>query len=188
LLSYFGFLNESKGCLYLVEAVAALVSQGVKVTLVMIGGKTGASDRTNSSYGARVDASIMAHGITNHVVSTGFISDNEVSDYFLASDICVLPYMDGASLRRGTLMAALQHGRAIVTSTPESLSPELEGIAEFVPVGDSDAIAKQVLNLWRNPARRKQLERAASLRSREFAWDSIAERTVTFYKDVLNEQ
>ncbi len=41
----------------------------------------------------------------------------EVSANLLAADCAVLPYREGASLRHGSLMAALAHGLPIVSTT-----------------------------------------------------------------------
>ena len=181
LISYFGFLNESKGGLVLVEALARLVQQGIPARLVMIGGRAGASDPTNWAYGERVDAFIAQQGLADRVHWTGFVDDQTVSAYFYASDLTALPYLDGVSLRRGTLMAALAHGRAIVTTTPQSAAPELDGVVETVPAGDASALAEAILRLWRDADRRRTLEAAALKASRHFGWESIARRTLDFY-------
>ncbi len=188
LISYFGFLNESKGGLVLVEALAQLVEQGIPARLVMIGGRAGASDPTNWVYGERVDALIAQHALSERVHWTGFVDDQTVSACFYASDLTALPYLDGASLRRGTLMAALAHGRAIVTTTPQARVPELEGVVETVPPGDATALAEAILRLWRNADRRRMLETAALQASRHFSWEGIARRTLDFYATLLEGQ
>lgn len=182
LISYFGFLNESKGGLVLVEALAYLVEQGIPAHLVMIGGRAGSSDPTNVRYGERVDALIDKHNLSNRVHWTGFVEDDMVSANFLASDLTALPYLDGVSLRRGTLMAALAHGRAIITTHPETDAPELEDVVKTVPPANPDALAGAILSIWHDPKKREQLERAAKQTNDDhFTWSSITRQTIEYF-------
>jgi glycosyltransferase involved in cell wall biosynthesis len=187
LIAYFGFLNESKGGLVLVEALAQLAARGVPARLVMIGGRAGASDPTNRAYGERIDALIAATGLGERVHWTGFVADEQVSAHFLASDVTALPYLDGVSLRRGTLMAALAHGRAIVTTQPQTSAPELENVVETIPRGDAGALADCIEALWRSPSRRQALESAAARAAGRFSWAGIAQETLAFYGDILRQ-
>ncbi len=186
LISYFGFLNESKGGLDLIEALSRLAAQGIPVHLVMIGGRAGDSDPTNARYGAQVDELIKQHGLAARVHWTGFVEDEQVSAYFYASDITVLPYLDGASLRRGTLMAALVHGRAIVTTKPQIKTPELEGAVVTVPTGNPESLARVISHLWQAPHSRRRLERAAEHAARYFSWENIAHRTLEFFSELVS--
>jgi glycosyltransferase involved in cell wall biosynthesis len=185
LVSYFGFLNESKGGLVLVEALACLVADGLPAHLVMIGGRAGASDPTNLEYGRRVDEAIARHGLESRVHWTGFVDDPAVSANFLASDVTALPYLDGVSLRRGTLMAALAHGRAIVTTHPDHPIPELDDALVTVPPGDPATLADALAELWHNPARRRTLQHAATGAAQLFTWESIAQRTLDLYRELI---
>ena len=183
LISYFGFLNETKGGLTLIQALAELVRGGVDAQLVMIGGRAGASDPTNQEYGRRVDEAIAANGLSERVHWSGFVDDAAVSGLFFASDITAHPYAEGASLRRGTLMAALAHGRAIVTTRP--VSAELKGAVEAVEPGDPTALGAAMRGLWEDSARRELLERAALAASAQFTWASIARSTLDYYQEIL---
>lgn len=185
LISYFGFLNETKGALTLVDALDLLVQSGIDAHIVMIGGRAGASDPTNFDYGQRVDQQIEGLGLQNRVSWSGFVDDAAVSSYFYASDITALPYSDGASLRRGTLMAALAHGRAIVTTSPAA--PELAGVVETVSPGNSSALARMLTTLWQDMNRRALLEQAAARASEQFSWHGIAQVTSSFYQELIGE-
>ncbi len=179
LISYFGFLNETKGALTLVEALSQLVAQGIDAQVVMIGGRAGASDPTNRDYGKRVDEAVKRLGLSERIRWSGFVDDVAVSEYFFASDLTALPYADGASLRRGTLMAALAHGRAIVTTRP--VSPELDGVVQAVPPGDPVALAGMIAEVWRDSQARSALERAALKASHQFGWAGIAHSTFDYF-------
>ncbi len=103
-----------------------------------------------------------------------------------AADVCVLPYRDGASFRRGSFMAALAHGRPIVSTEPRAPVPELhhgENIL-LAPPDDVSALAAQVATLINNPAQRTALGAAALQLSGEFGWDAIARRTLEVYHDL----
>ncbi|MHB1294787.1 MAG: glycosyltransferase family 4 protein [Anaerolineae bacterium] len=183
LLSYFGFLNASKGGEELVAAVDLLVRAGRDVRLLMIGGAVGASDATNRAYLARVEESIHERGLDQRVIWTGYLAPDEVSAALTSSDLCVLPYRDGVSFRRGSFMAALAHGVPVVTTQPALALPELHhGVNVWlVPPSDPAALAAGVAHLADHRAIAGRLGVQAARLSQEFGWPHIAERTVQVY-------
>ncbi len=201
LLCYFGFLNESKGGETLIRALAELPN----AKLLMLGGQTGVSDPTNERYLARVKQLIDDLHLTPRVIWTDFMPQAQVSAHFCASDICVLPYRDGASYRRGTFMAALAHGMAIVT-TAENLTPNLlppstmlemrigglpplcdgENVV-LVPPDAPHAIADAVRRIAANPELSEKLRRGARATAEFFTWDKIADAHLALYKQLLHK-
>ena len=183
-IGYFGFLNATKGALDLVEAASRLQASGLDPWLLFIGGLTGASDVTNRRYADAVHQAATQRGLGQRVAYTGFVSDADVSRAFYACDICALPYRDGASYRRGSLMAALAHGCAIVTTEP---ALPVAGLSEgdnvvLVPPAQPEALAAALTGLARDPARRAEFgERARSL-ARRFEWGAIARETLAVYR------
>lgn len=187
LISYFGFLNESKGAVTLINALAHLVNHGVSAHVIMIGGRAGASDPTDFAYGQQVDAAIAAADLGDRVHWSGFVEDDQVSAHFYASDVTALPYNDGVSLRRGTLMAALAHQRAIVTTIPKSPVPELENAVVTVAENDPFALAQAIRNLWLDEPQRTALQLAAKNTAAHFTWDTITRNTIEFFTSVVNQ-
>lgn len=183
LLGYFGFLNQSKGPDLLVEALAQL---DPAVQLVFIGGPTGDSDAANRPFQAQVARQIAALGLTGRVHHTGFMPDPEVSAHLAACDLIVLPYRDGVSLRRGTLMAALAHGCPLLTTAPTDGSAELiDGLhARLVPPGDAAVLAAAARALLADPDLRAQLGRGAAALAQRFGWPEIAARSADFYAQI----
>lgn len=185
LLGYFGFLNESKGADTLLEA---LVQLDERVHLVFIGGRTGDSDPdNNSAFFEQLDAQIERLGLMDRVHWTGFVDDQQVSQMMASADLMVMPYRDGVSLRRGTLMAVLAHGRPLITTEPQVATPELvhgENIW-LVPPDDSVALSKAVTQLRDQPELCTRLSVGASTLSQQFRWDKIALETEAFFQRIL---
>lgn len=182
LLGYFGFLNHSKGGDVLVQAVAALVERRAPVRLVLIGGAAGASDPTDAAFAAQVERLIRRHGLENRLQRTGFVPTPEVSAHLLACDAVVLPYRDGASLRRGSLMAALAHGCAVVTTRPAASVAELrEGEnVRLVPPDSPEALVLAISALLDAPDLRARLGAQARATAAQFGWGAIARRLLDF--------
>ncbi len=187
LLCYFGFLNESKGGEELMQALAQLVAAGVPAHLLMIGGQVGASDPTNHAYLLRVQALVETYGLSDRVRWTGFTAAAEVSANFFASDIAVLPYRDGASFRRGSLMAAIAHGLPVISTQPLVTIPELQDgeNIRLVPVRSPEALAEAAQQLWQQPALLSKLGQGARLLAGQFSWDSIADRHLEIYRELV---
>lgn len=186
LLAYFGFLNESKGGETLIRAFHKLAVEspaGMNPHLLMIGGQVGSSDPTNRAYLDHIEALIAQLGLDERVHRTGYTPPEEVSANLLAADVCVLPYRDGASFRRGSFMAALAHGRPIVSTHPRVSLPEL-GDGEnvlLVPPDDPDALAAAVARLAADLTLRRRIGDGAGELARKFTWEHIAARTADLF-------
>lgn len=186
-VGYFGFLNASKGIETLLQGIKIARGNGLPVKLLMIGGRTGTSDPTNIVFAREIDELIERLDLSDHVHWTGFVDDEQVSGHLKAVDMVALPYRDGVSFRRGSLMAALTHGCAIITTRPEFNTPELEGdrAARLIPPDSPTALAVAIEDLAENPALCEQMSRSAAALAAQFTWDTIAARTSEFFEQLL---
>lgn len=182
-LAYFGFLNRSKGGLVLIRALHRLAQSRANVHLLMIGEQVGASDTSNFAYLQEVKKLIRKLGLEHRVQWTGHQPDAEVAADLNACDVLLMPYTDGASLRRGTLMAGLANGCAIVTTTPASPMPELVDGRDLllVPPENEQALAAAVERIATDPVLASRLRANARARSTQFGWESIAQAHVALY-------
>ncbi len=121
---------------------------------------------------------------------TGFTDPPEVSANLLAADCAVLPYREGASLRHGSLMAALAHGLPIVsTEVPAAVraDPGLFPLpvngesALLTPPDDPASLAAAVTRLMTEDGLAARLGAASAALARAFAWDVIARRHLDLY-------
>ncbi len=186
LLGYFGFVSESKGADAL---IAVLPKLDEAAHLVFIGGQTGSSDSgSNRAFLEQLHDQINSLGLEGRVHWSGFLSDRDVSIYLNAADLMVMPYRDGVSLRRGTLMAALAHGRPLVTTAPARPIPELVHGQNvwLTPVDDPDALSDAIQRLADNPELRRRLGEGAMQLAQLFTWDKIAAQTAEFYQSLVD--
>ena len=190
LLAYFGFLNESKGGEELIEALARLRQQGLDARLLLIGGDVGHADPTNAAYAREVQILIESYGLADFVERTGYVGLSEVSACLLAADVAVMPYRDGVSFRRTTLIAALQHGCPVVSTTPAdaALIPEIKpgGNMLLAPPRDPVALAQTITRLAEDDILRQKLSQGARQLGDLFQWDKIAAQTATLYQTLIN--
>lgn len=194
-LGYFGFLNASKGGMLLLGGLAALRAAGRDARLVMIGGAVGASDPTNATYLGAFRANAETMGVADALHWTGHLPAPQVSAWLHAADQVVLPYGDGASYRRGSLLAALAHGRPVVTTTPApplpgwrpgpddaDPPPLVDGVHVLLcPADDAAALGAAVLRLAADPDLAASLGRGARKLAAAFGWAAIAARHADLY-------
>lgn len=191
LLAYFGFLNESKGGEELIEALALLRQQGIEVHLLFIGGEVGQADPTNVAYARRLQRLIDQWGLAGYIHRTGYIEQAEVSANLLAADAVVMPYRDGVSFRRTTLIAALKHQCPVVSTTPRGSTLILEVHAGenmlLAPPHDAVGLARTIAPLASEPELRQRLSLGAKALGNLFDWAKIAEATFKLYQEILSE-
>ena len=108
---------------------------------------------------------IAAHPSTaSRVMDTGFLSVSDVSHHIAACDVMMQPFPDGVTTRRTSVMAALAHSRAVITTSgrlTEPLWAESQAVA-IHEVGDLTAFTKLAQQLCEDPAQRSLLGRKAN--------------------------
>lgn len=194
----FGFANASKGMDVLLRAAERLVRAQVPLRLLLIGDEVGSSDPRNRDTAAAMRELARALDLERCITRTGHLAPEEVSVAMAAADVAALPYTDGASLRRSSLLACLAHGLPVVTTEPaptpavpphhavppfdtaEALRIDRRVVAT-VPRGDDAALAREIYRLLDDPPRRRALAAAGPALVRLLDWRRIAQATISVY-------
>jgi glycosyltransferase involved in cell wall biosynthesis len=191
LAGHFGFVNRTKGVDVLVEALRRLVDGGRDVTLLMIGDPLGSSDATNAAYLDAVRRQVTAAGLGGRVRWTGYCPPAEVAGWLRCLDVAVLPFSEGASRRRTSILAAWAQGVPVLTTTPESPDPAgSDGLAGAVtvPPGDPAALAAALGDVLDGPAHRAALARAGLEVAGAYGWPVVTTATLDLYAAALSRR
>jgi glycosyltransferase involved in cell wall biosynthesis len=185
-VGFFGFLTADKGIDDLLDALER--PDMTETQLLVISGDLATTDTTNRQYRDELRTRLEEAQIPVKV--TGYLPRQEVADALAAVDVIALPYRAGASLRSGTLLAALQSGTPVVTTDPrpgDTLAPFAPGESIWlVPVSETDFLHEAIHLLRQEPSLRDRLAKNAAAASCEFTWSSIAERHIEVYSRVLD--
>jgi glycosyltransferase involved in cell wall biosynthesis len=176
-LGTFGFPSPGKGLETLFQAIRLLNDSSV-VHLVCVG-ETREEDRR---YRSELDALAQRLKLDQCLHWLGRVPEREVADLLLGADAYIVPYDDGASLRRGTLMAGFQIGIPIVTTAPRYADPSLrpgETILS-IPHKSPEALAHCIRSLLADPALQARLRQGTGKVASQFDWNTIAEQYVQF--------
>lgn len=183
LLVYFGMFYPGKGIHMLCEAARLLLlKHNLDFKLLVIGG--GIADL--SEYIRQKKKLVQFFGLQDKVIFTGKIPTAEVSVLLNASRMVVLPFVAGVSDRRGSLMAALAHHKAVVTTKPALPIDGFKNRENLIWPDEADAVnlAETIRQVFDNPILREKLEKGATSLSRNYLWSDIASKTQQFFHSV----
>jgi glycosyltransferase involved in cell wall biosynthesis len=182
LIAYFGLISRSKGIDTLVQALTHLPEA---FRLLVIGGEaTAPQDR---AFAGEVLKQIAAAQLEGRVHMTGYCDEATVSAHLLASDLAALPFVDGASFRRGSLLATLAHGVPTIT-TPGAAALTNKTHVLLTPAGDAAALADAIALLASDPTLRARLSAGGAALAAQFSWEEIARRHEEVYGEVVERK
>jgi glycosyltransferase involved in cell wall biosynthesis len=182
-IAYFGLISTSKGVELLLDAVASAAVRGLSdFRLLLIGGEASTTDGEGFGADGDLAAALRARGLTERTSVTGALSAAAVAAHLAAADLAVLPYRDGASWRRGSLLAALTAGLPTITTVPQvgydaaGALPTLTDGADvaLASPGDVQALAAAISRLAADPAGRARLAAGGRVVAARFDWTTIA--------------
>ena len=126
---------------------------------------------------------VAKHDLEERVRWTGKVDADRVSRILQATDLYVVPYDAGVSIRRGTLMAGLAHGLPVVSTESWLDSAYLRNgdNISLVPPRDPEALAGRIVDLSCDPSHSARLALGAREIARRFTWPEIARATRGFF-------
>lgn len=179
IISYFGFINPSKGLETLFRALSQL-NKDYKLLII-----------SNYDSRDRYHRSLKQLGkdlaIDDKIFWMHNPSETEVSAYLQASNLCILPFNDGVSLRRTSFLAALAHGLPLITTkasaTPASLR-DGENVLLTEP-GNADQLLGAIKKFDNSKKLRQKLYQGSKELFQRYSWEILTKQIEGIYRKVL---
>ena len=175
IITCFSIIRPNKGLEDVVEAGRLLQAQGSTVRIRVIGAvKLGFED-----YFDKLKAA--SEGLPIDWI-TG-LDDETLSRVLAGTRLAYLPFPDGASERRSSLVAMLMNQACVLTTvgnhTPEDMRSGIIAVAS-----PKEAVARAQVLLCQ-PEEMESVAALGAAYAQRFNWDSIGQRHLDVYKDVL---
>ncbi len=124
LLLYFGFITYYKGADWIIKAVKKIRSKNKfkNISLILAGGEA-YSLKSNAYYQSFYRNLLRLIKNDKHIRITGFVAEKDLSTYFKAADVIVIPY-------RGVMGASGCLSHAIAYQKPFILSDKMKMVAK----------------------------------------------------------
>jgi glycosyltransferase involved in cell wall biosynthesis len=190
LLSTFGLVDPRKGLEYMISAMPQIIARHADA-LYLIVGQTHPEllKKEGERYRNELVAEIDRVGMSNHVQFVNqYLTQREIVDYLLATDVYVTPYLDLNQITSGTLAYALGAGKAIVSTRYLHAAEALaDGRGLLVDPRDANGLGHAVLAILGDPVLKRELEQRAYDYGKEMAWPNVGRKVVALTRAVLED-
>ncbi len=173
IISTFGLVGPGKGLEYVIEAMPLVVADHPNA-LYLIAGQTHPEllRKQGEQYRNKLLAMVDALNLGEHVAFVNqYLSQKDIIDSLLATDVYVTPYLDPNQITSGTLSYALGAGKAVV-STPYLHAKEAlaDGRGVLVDFRSPEAMAEAINAILDDPDYKHRLEDNAYAYANEATW------------------
>jgi predicted GH43/DUF377 family glycosyl hydrolase/glycosyltransferase involved in cell wall biosynthesis len=177
IISTFGLVDPRKGLQYMIEAMPGVVSRHPDA-LYLIAGQTHPDllRAQGEDYRKSLVAQMHSLGMDDHVAFIDhYMSQRDIIELLLATDVYVTPYLDPNQITSGTLSYALGAGKAVVSTKYLHASEALsDGRGVLVEFRDPGQLARAVVAILDDPTAKQSLEQAAFAYARDATWPRSA--------------
>ncbi len=181
----FGLLSPDKGIEYVIDALPAILERHPDTVYIVLGAThPHVKERHGESYRLMLEDRAHRLGVaSNMIFYNRFVSQDELAEFLSAADIYITPYLQPDQITSGTLAYAVGSGKAVI-STPYLYARDLlaEGRGILVPWRDPEAIAREVVELLDDDAKRLALRERAAAHGRGMIWPAVARRYVESFE------
>jgi len=187
-ITTFGLVDPRKGIQHMIAAMPAIVAQH-PTAMYLIVGQTHPELLRNAGEAYRNELIQLVERLdmAGHVAFVNeYLTQRQIVDHLLASDVYVTPYLDPDQITSGTLAYALGAGKAIVSTrylhASEALADDRGVLVDFA---SSAQLADAVNGILGDPIRKQRLEQQAYAYGREAAWPQVGRRVVDLMAEVI---
>ncbi|MBF2026745.1 MAG: glycosyltransferase family 4 protein [Oscillatoriales cyanobacterium C42_A2020_001] len=191
IITFFGFLHPVKGLETLLPAFQQVATMHPQARLLLVGGVESLAlpDQQAKQYWQKLTEAIAQLNLQNQVYRTGYVDDCTASQYLSGSDIGVLPFNHGVTLKSGSLLAMMAHGLPVIATRSHPPDPDLdEMLIPQVAPRDVDELAMELNRLLKDSSLREQLGTAGTAFSQKFSWAAIASAHTRIYQTLFKSR
>ena len=188
IISTFGLVDPRKGLQYMIEAMPDVVAH-FPDALYLIAGQTHPDllRAQGEDYRNSLVSQIRSLNMGEHVAFIDqYMSQRDIIELLLATDVYVTPYLDPNQITSGTLAYAMGAGKAVVSTRYMHAAEALnDGRGVLVAFHDAGGLAAAVSAILGDPAAKASLEQASFAYARDSTWPRSAQaflqvvRTIT---------
>ena len=186
IISTFGLVDPRKGLEFMIAAMPDVVARHPEA-LYLIAGQTHPDllRVQGESYRNSLIALTRTLGMNDHVAFIDhYMSQRDIIELLLATDVYVTPYLDPNQITSGTLSYALGAGKAVVSTRYLHAAEALaDGRGMLVGFRDSAQLGHAVNAILGDPQLKSSLEQATFAYTREATWP----RAGKAFLDVVTE-
>ncbi|MBS3782601.1 MAG: glycosyltransferase family 4 protein [Candidatus Thermoplasmatota archaeon] len=178
LVTYVGRIVYHKGLEYFVRAAHHLKDENVKFLLVGTG-----------DFKSELENIIERNGLENKVMFAGRVPNEDLQNYYAATDIFVLPSVSRLEAFGIVALEAMASGVPVIVS-------DIPGVRDVIVEGkhglltepmNSEDLAGKIRTLLENPDMAESMGKNGRERVKEkFTWKKVANRIEQAYKSILN--
>ena len=187
----FGLLSPDKGIEHVIDALPAILARYPDTVYVVLGAThPHIKEQYGESYRESLERRAQGLGVESSVIfHNRFVSRGELVKFLSAADIYVTPYLKPEQSTSGTLAYAVGSGKAVI-STPYLYARELlaDGRGILVPWRDSQTIAREVVDLLSDDAKRLALCARAAAHGRSMVWPAVARRYLQSFEQACSRE
>lgn len=178
---YTGTINPHRGLAFLIDTMP-LVLLHCNAHLVIVG-----EGRIRSEL--QKQAELL--GVADHIIFQGWRPQEEIKSYIMASDLCLIPLVkceqtDKAAAHK--LFHYMYLKRPVIATNCTYMQQVVQQ-AEcglIVPYGDIQTFSTSILELYRDPVRRRQMgENGHRAVTERYNWEKSSRLLINMYRDML---
>ena len=175
---YVGRMDKRKGFRYLMRAFPLIKRAIPDARLIVVGAFT---DKEKTPF-VRYARARRLHGV--HFV--GYVPGEELPHYYRTATVFCAPSTGFESFGM-ILLEAMAAGVPIVASDITGYRSVVENGVEglLAPPKNEQALARAVIELLSDPARRASMSAAGQRKAAQHDWDLIAQRVLTYYDQLI---
>lgn len=178
MIAYFGLVAPKKGLEDFLRLARLAGGAGERWTFQVIG----SPPPKRETYAQR-----LRYGARSLAVDwLSYLPAEKVAQHLASAGAVYLPFPDGASLRRASLIAALLNGSPVVTTRGDATPNDLADGEQVIYAASPEAALKAIRTITSNPEVSERLSREAAAYAQRFSWTEIARRHVALYHSVLD--
>jgi len=181
----FGLLSPDKGIENVIDALPEILASRPETIYIVLGAThPKVKEQNGETYRLSLDSRAQRLGVDASLIfHDRFVTQSELAEFLSAADIYITPYLNPEQSTSGTLAYAVGSGKVVI-STPYRYARELlaDGRGVLVPWRDPQAIAREVIDLFGDDARRKAIQSRAAAYGQRMEWPAVARSYVESFE------